>query len=189
MYYYWKNGFDEKDCNELIEKYTSTDLMQAAIGSGPENASNVDPCVRKTKVCFIEPNIIFAKALWSYILEANSKSFNYFISGVQKAQFAKYEIGDFYEWHKDSTDNPSANDFDSLIPVRKLSAVVQLSKQEDYEGGELQFFNGSHTPEKLPIEKQGSVIVFDSGDWHRASPVTKGVRYSLVLWATGKRSR
>ena len=189
MYYYWKNGFDEKDCNELIDKYSSTDLTQASIGGGPEEASNVDSDVRKTSVCFLEPNELFSRALWSYVLEANAKNFNYLISGAQKAQFSKYEVGDFYEWHKDSTDTQSAKDLDSLIPVRKLSALVQLSKEEDYEGGELQFFNGSHDPEKLPISKQGSVIVFDSGDWHRATPVTKGTRYSLVLWATGKRSR
>ena len=32
---------------------------------------------------------------------------------------------------------------------------------------------------------QGSVIVFDSRDWHRVTPITKGIRYSIVCWTKG----
>ena len=35
------------------------------------------------------------------------------------------------------------------------------------------------------IRDQGTVIVFDSRDWHRVTPVTKGTRYSLVCWTVG----
>ncbi len=35
------------------------------------------------------------------------------------------------------------------------------------------------------IATQGSAIVFDSRDWHRVTPVTKGVRYSIVCWTVG----
>ena len=35
------------------------------------------------------------------------------------------------------------------------------------------------------IRAQGSVIVFDSRDWHRVTPVTKGTRYSIVCWSVG----
>ena len=37
------------------------------------------------------------------------------------------------------------------------------------------------------VKEQGTVIVFDSRDWHRVTPVTKGVRYSLVCWTVGPR--
>ena len=36
------------------------------------------------------------------------------------------------------------------------------------------------------IRPQGSVIVFPSFVWHRVTPVTKGTRYSLVLWTCGQ---
>ena len=32
---------------------------------------------------------------------------------------------------------------------------------------------------------KGSVIVFPSFVWHRVAPVTKGTRYSLVIWNLG----
>ena len=38
---------------------------------------------------------------------------------------------------------------------------------------------------KKNIRDQGTIIVFDSYDWHRVTPVTKGVRYSIVCWTSG----
>ena len=35
-------------------------------------------------------------------------------------------------------------------------------------------------------KNKGSVIVFPSFNWHQVSPVTKGTRYSLVIWCCGK---
>ena len=35
------------------------------------------------------------------------------------------------------------------------------------------------------IRPRGSIIVFPSFVWHRVTPVTKGTRYSLVVWSLG----
>jgi PKHD-type hydroxylase len=35
------------------------------------------------------------------------------------------------------------------------------------------------------LNKTGSVIVFPSDTEHRVTPVTKGIRYSLVAWFLG----
>ena len=35
------------------------------------------------------------------------------------------------------------------------------------------------------ILPQGSIVIFPSYLWHRVTPVTKGVRYSLVIWNLG----
>ena len=84
--------------------------------------------------------------------------------------------------------------------MRKLSLTFCLSDPNKYEGGELQFYNGERprlgytlsdgteiTAEQIKedIRSQGSVIVFDSRDWHRVTPVTKGTRYSIVCWSVG----
>jgi hypothetical protein len=37
----------------------------------------------------------------------------------------------------------------------------------------------------IEILPKGSIIVFPSFLWHRVKPVTRGVRYSLVLWHLG----
>jgi PKHD-type hydroxylase len=46
---------------------------------------------------------------------------------------------------------------------------------------------GEITAEQITndIKSQGSVVVFDSRDWHRVTPVTKGVRHSIVCWTVG----
>ena len=74
--------------------------------------------------------------------------------------------------------------------VRKLSFTVQLSKDEEYTGGNLEFadFDDSKFKFKAP-RSQGSVIIFDSRTPHRVSPVESGVRKSLVGWVEGKRWR
>ena len=69
--------------------------------------------------------------------------------------------------------------------TRKLSMTVQLSDSKDYEGGEFHFYNGIDDPEIPPIQEQGSILVFDSRMWHKVTPITKGVRYSLVSWILG----
>ena len=35
------------------------------------------------------------------------------------------------------------------------------------------------------IRPKGSLIIFPSDLWHRVRPVTKGTRYSLVIWNLG----
>jgi len=55
-------------------------------------------------------------------------------------------------------------------------------------GGEFQFATYSkekciiQTPE---INKMGSIVVFPSDMEHRVTLVTKGIRYSLVVWFLG----
>jgi PKHD-type hydroxylase len=66
-----------------------------------------------------------------------------------------------------------------------------LSAPEDYEGGELEFDFRNMDPDKPTIRKcaeikpRGSIVVFPSHVWHRVKPVTKGTRYSLVIWNLG----
>ena len=42
-----------------------------------------------------------------------------------------------------------------------------------------------HVQQEKEMLPKGSIIVFPSFVWHRVKPVTKGTRYSLVLWNTG----
>jgi PKHD-type hydroxylase len=71
---------------------------------------------------------------------------------------------------------------------------MSLSDPKAYKGGALEFYIPN--PEKKSIqeqsvicheiEKKGSVVVFPSFMWHRVLPVTKGTRYSLVMWTLGQ---
>jgi PKHD-type hydroxylase len=75
--------------------------------------------------------------------------------------------------------------------VRKLSISVQLSDCSEYEGGELEFQprdvqDPNHTIACTEAQTKGSIIIFPSYVWHRVKPVTKGTRYSLVIWNLGR---
>ncbi len=74
--------------------------------------------------------------------------------------------------------------------IRKLSVTINLNQPGEYEGGNLKFDFGPHSQGKrfhevTEIRPQGSIIVFPSWTYHQVTPVTKGTRYSLVLWSLG----
>jgi PKHD-type hydroxylase len=76
--------------------------------------------------------------------------------------------------------------------VRKLSLTINLNSPGDYEGGNLKFDFGMHCEKENrfheceEIRPQGSMVVFPSFVDHCVTPVTKGTRYSLVLWTLGE---
>ena len=75
--------------------------------------------------------------------------------------------------------------------VRKISMTVNLTKPENYAGGNLKFDLGAHAGKKRfkvceEIRPTGSIIIFPSFTYHCVTPVTRGTRYSLVLWSLGK---
>ena len=83
-------------------------------------------------------------------------------------ELLRYFEGQFYVEHTDSfKESPRAITF-------------ILSINDDYEGGEISFFNRELTY-KL---KQGSCIMFPSNFMypHEIMPVTSGTRYSIITW-------
>ena len=65
-----------------------------------------------------------------------------------------------------------------------------LNNPNEFEGGDLEFYEYSPYPLKNKLKtdhmkKQGTIINFPSFVFHRVTPVTKGTRYSLVVWHTG----
>ena len=69
-----------------------------------------------------------------------------------------------------------------------------MSDPKEYEGGDFEFnlrgLDGNKEDTKVfpPIEfkKQGSVLIFPSFLWHKVNSITKGTRYSLVMWTLGE---
>ncbi len=98
-------------------------------------------------------------------------------------QFTKYEVGGHYNWHRDTNVDLSKTGG----KTRKLSITVNLN--DDYEGGELMIDSEDHYWNKTPRKVRsglGSVCVFPSDTYHRVKKVTKGTRYSLVVWVMGE---
>ena len=132
------------------------------------------------------------KTIWPFMIKANENAgWKYDITGMTGMQITRYKSGGFYNFHTDGMgdhlsvyDRPSNKIFHGN--VRKLSMTVLLN--DDYEGGEFQF--ATYYREKCEIitpefNKTGSIIVFPSDMEHRVTPITKGIRYSLVVWFLG----
>ena len=130
--------------------------------------------------------------VWPWMLEANERAgWKYDIRAAEDMQITRYKKGGFYKFHRDGRgDHLSTYDKPDKEflhgHVRKLSMTVLLN--DDYEGGEFQFVTYSNencaidTPK---FNKTGSIIVFPSDMEHRVTPVTKGIRSSLVVWFLG----
>ena len=143
------------------------------------------------------------KEIHPYIPEANQTAGRNFEWDWSEAwQFTKYGVGQYYGWHCDSWDKPYSRPplADGTRPIdhgkiRKLSVTISLSHPDEYVGGNLEFdFRNQVDWDRNKkaaihscdgIRPRGSIIVFPSFVWHRVAPVTKGTRYSLVIWNLG----
>ena len=124
------------------------------------------------------------------IQHANTSSdgWNFNISNYEAVQFTKYLPNGHYNWHNDVITDKRTN------LMRKLSMIVQLSNPKDYEGGKLRFnlrgldSNKEDTIIESPkkFETQGFNNNISSYLWHKVETITKGTRYSLVIWALGE---
>ena len=66
-----------------------------------------------------------------------------------------------------------------------MSATIVIN--DDYEGGHFETMvldHGKVVKTKVQATP-GSAIIFPSNTQHRVTPVTKGIRYSVVVWFAG----
>ena len=208
-YYYWKAELPKEECENLIKEFDISSSKEAATGhyrgtdalypeeieamkkednwdfekNKPKDAGVPDETIRRTTLNWFPTNHPYNKILCDYVLKANEIQYHYNITKFTPCQFARYNVGDFYDYHQDS----GHSEIDYEKETRKISMTVQLSDPDSYEGGEFYFYNGFRKAFSPPIQEQGSIICFDSRMWHRVAPVTKGVRYSLVSWILGPR--
>jgi PKHD-type hydroxylase len=118
------------------------------------------------------------------IEQLNKRWFGFDLAGFHgPLQLTRYdaEDGGHYDWHSDR------GTFVSAGPPRKLTAVVQLSDGDAYTGGDLELLFGR---EPVRVGRAaGSFHVLPSFVLHRVTPVTHGVRLSLVGWVIGPKFR
>ena len=179
----WKDGFTQEECNKIIHLSEQQNPSHSTIGSG--NKIGIKNVVRKSLQSWIE---LSSETEWLYNRLGNiSRCLNgihwrYDISGFSEdLQYTRYNEDSFYGWHTDSGISTICDPRTSH-PQRKLSLTLQLSGADEYEGGDFQINSGKLNT--LP-KKKGLVIVFPSHSLHQVTPVTKGIRRSLVVWLCG----
>jgi len=183
-----RHGNEKKEIIALTGKYK---------GKNGEQLNKKESKDLKTKrdsnIVWLDDRWIY-KEILPYIHRANDNAgWNFDFDISESCQFTKYKLNQYYDWHRDSWNEPYKEEKELKLHgrIRKLSVSVLLSDPEEYTGGDLEFSIMDKEPYKKPdiIKlkklKRGSIVVFPSFLWHRVKPVTKGIRYSLVIWNCG----
>ena len=174
---------------EIVDSLTAEELMwienlvklypyqEATISAD----RTIQDSVRKSKIKWLS---LDEKSYWLYeklafmAHKCNIDNWNFNLNSIiDDIQYTEYhDDGGHYTWHMDI--GPQG------LNHRKVSITIQLSDPSEYEGGELQILahDDNH---KVMEKKKGSAVLFPSFLVHRVTPVTKGIRKSLVLWVGG----
>ena len=194
-YRHFTSAIPSKLCDDIIKYGLSKSETMAVTGTYDSKKLSKDEIFnlklkRNSNIVWLNEPWIY-KELHPYIHEANKKAnWNFQWDESEHCQFTKYKLNQYYDWHCDSFNEPNMNG-----KIRKISMTCQLTDGSEYEGGELEFDFRNYEPNMRDESKhkiqckqilpKGSIIVFPSFLWHRVKPVTKGVRYSLVMWNLG----
>lgn len=179
-YYYFSDAFTPE---EIIKIREIGDATPKENGTTVSDNENVVTDYRLSQIAWLGEN---EETQWLYkkvadlAKVANKEMWNFDIWGYHDSfQYTVYYgDGGHYDWHADL--GPG-------ISNRKLSCVLQLSDESEYEGGDLEMNPGGNilvVPKKL-----GLICFFPSFLLHRVKPLTSGTRRSLVTWLCGANLR
>lgn len=183
------NFFTEEELNKLQLQLKSINIGAALVGT--KEITNMEEFEKERLLShtFRKSNVSFLNdPSWSWLYDkltiainhVNLTNYNKVLYGLQELQYTEYDskYEGFYKPHFDT-----GNDPDALI--RSLSFTMQISKEDEYSGGEVLIYSNGNTI--TANKKYGSITFFDSKTLHEVTPVTSGFRKSLVGWIVGPR--
>ena len=177
LYQIFPSAFSDNQINKILEIVSNQSLLDASTFSSKTPLDKI----RKSKICWLSEDWI-KNLLWEYILKINSNAFKIKVENNAEVQFTEYRFDEngHYDWHHDVNWNGQV-DID-----RKISLTVQLSNENEYDGGDFEF---EELETNANFKLKGTIIIFPSYLRHRVTPITSGVRKSLVAWFSGPQWR
>ncbi len=218
--YVWQapNFFSVKEIDDIIHASGKLPWHAGEIGSQNEDKDGINPdkggtedwSIRSSQIKWFNtdagdmPEHISDKLSEAINMANEQCRWNHTWEYMENPQYTVYNEqperqGDFYTWHTDAGPIYYGNGLH-----RKLSMTIQLSDQDDYEGGLFQWLEPNHQFDRMngtnpqvnmqnaiqtlsfSAKGKGSVVVFPSFLYHQVTPVLRGTRKSLVCWFTGK---
>jgi PKHD-type hydroxylase len=165
---------------QRLKDYCESLPLQRGLNTKDQEVQN-----RKSDIRFVYPD---STNQWMFdrfnegLTYINNNWYGFDLNGYEYFQYTTYkaEEAGFYNWHVDMGFNDNR-----FVETRKLSMSMVLN--DDFEGGLFQMRTEdiAHTVETPP----GALVVFPSFMAHRVTPVTKGVRKSIVVWVVGPKWR
>jgi len=177
--YMTREGVLSQPLIDSIILYGSKNTELAKVGGDTSGVVGVvDKKIRNVSHSWLP----YDKFDWLYsLIEEEIKNINwlnykYVLNFMEKIDYLEYHAGDEagkYEAHLDGGINSN----------RKLSFSVLLSDPSEYDGGNLIIYEAK-VPVTLP-KRQGMITFFPSNVLHEVTPVTRGIRRSIVSWIHG----
>ena len=159
--------FLEPEIEDIIELGDALVLSEGKIKD-----DRVDHSIRNTRIAWIHPNTethwLFDRAI---VIFSSSLPFG----TLQSMQYTVYDSkGSHYDWHRDIGNG------DEIMKARVNVGIVQLSSPSEYKGGVLQI---KYEDQVIDVMKtKGMVTTFPIQLEHKVSPVTSGIRKTLIMW-------
>lgn len=166
----YSNIFTIEELQTIIGLKNSFELTKGRILQGTQT-NHDDNNIRQSSIAWVHysPDTKWVyDRVNPYFLQYSSK-----IESYQSFQLSEYPVGGHYTWHHDSFNKAS------IAFNRIVTGVLLLN--DDYEGGELEIKEYPWLTYVAPVLK-GTLVLFSSKLEHRVTEVTKGTRYSLVMW-------
>lgn len=189
FYHYIPNFLSESEvmaARGIFDAYDSTP-GQIGLNHGETYVERND--IRKCGVTHIqrdETNHWLHEKMEQVMLQTNDQLWKLSITdfGETMRQMRYGPDEHFRAWHVDHGAGDTA--------FRKLTAVVQLSHESEYEGGDFEFAGNSFDDEfgkfyypNINTKQMGSILIFPTYFFHRVTTISKGDRRSAVFRACG----
>ena len=181
-WFYEKNVIDESTICKIENYLEGKDLI-----SNQEMNDVYNKNIRSSEIYWMhqegdedELMPIYTEVVYK-MRQINDCMWKYRVNGWEPFQYSQYDesYSGHFNWHIDVHPKFNVDDPDP----RKISFSVGLSNINDYDGGD--FMIKIDINEKVFKLDRGDVIAFPSWMLHKVSPVTRGMRRTLVGWGNG----
>jgi SM-20-related protein len=186
-----KEFLDVDLCNNLQAEMRLSKSVSPASVTNAEGLDRVDEDTRRTKLVEVSKNLKNSvKQHLAAIKPKIEAHFGVALDECESSQFLAYKEGDFFKPHTDSSTSTTSHNY---IQQRRVSVVIFLNgesasaNQNSYSGGSLILYglldNASWKDYGFNIKGEpGLLIAFASDVYHEVTPVTKGMRFTMVTW-------
>lgn len=171
-----ENIFTDQELDEIVVQGNRTKKTSGTVSGSISDYRVCDIAWLKSDEVESDFDWVYA-TLTDAIKKVNNEYFQFDLTHLTALQFTVYD-------GKNNSNYQKHMDLGRSFPNRKLSFSIQLSNDNEYTGGDLRFHYIKTQPEIAP-RTRGKIIFFPTWMVHDVTPVTQGIRYSLVGWVNG----
>lgn len=174
------NAFTKQELKKILDLRKEYEQTEGKVG----NNGDVVESIRDSNIWWLFPK---PEVYWLYqkltglINDINKQHFQMDLTSLAPLQLTEYDSSKegHYGQHIDSQYEPGESQ------NRKLSFSLQLTDAKKYNGGELKLYPNNFNNPIIAPKQKGDITFFRSHIIHEVTPVTKGIRHSLVGWISG----